>query len=56
MQTVTERFLRYVGLDTQSDDRSASFPSTEGQLALGRMLVEELREMGAEEAQMKTAM
>ncbi|MCI8624634.1 MAG: peptidase T [Provencibacterium sp.] len=52
MQTVTERFLRYVGLDTQSDDRSASFPSTEGQLALGRMLVEELREMGAEEAQM----
>lgn len=52
MQTVTERFLKYVRFDTQSDDRSQSVPSTEKQLALGRELVKELQEMGADEAQM----
>lgn len=48
--TVTERFLRYVVIDTQSDPASPTFPSTEKQKNLGRVLVRELREMGIEDA------
>ncbi|MEO6851045.1 MAG: peptidase T, partial [Mucilaginibacter sp.] len=44
--TVTERFLRYVTIDTQSDPHSASFPSTEKQKNLGRLLVNELIAIG----------
>lgn len=50
--TVTERFLRYVQIDTQSDPLSKSFPSTEKQKDLGRLLVQELREMGIKDAVM----
>ncbi|MDB5131483.1 MAG: pepT [Mucilaginibacter sp.] len=48
--TVTERFLRYVVVDTQSDPSSGSFPSTEKQKKLGRILVNELREIGINDA------
>ncbi len=44
--TVTERFLRYVVIDTQSDPESATCPSTEKQKDLGRLLATELRSMG----------
>src|SRR6476469_870363 len=44
--TVTERFLRYVIIDTQSDPASPTCPSTEKQKDLGRLLVKELLEMG----------
>lgn len=47
-----ERFLRYVTFDTRSDERSSSVPSTPGQLALLRQLVDELRAMGLEDADM----
>jgi len=50
--TVTERFIRYVQVDTQSDPESRSFPSTEKQKDLGRMLVRELQEMGIRDADM----
>lgn len=50
--TVTERFLRYVTIDTQSDANSTSIPSTEKQKDLGRLLVEELHAMGITDAQM----
>ncbi|HET9948721.1 MAG TPA: peptidase T [Longimicrobiales bacterium] len=43
---VVERFLEYVRFDTQSDEWSRTCPSTPGQLALGRRLVAELRELG----------
>jgi tripeptide aminopeptidase len=46
------RFLRYVVIDTQSDPRSTSYPSTEKQLDLSRLLVEELRELGLEDARL----
>jgi tripeptide aminopeptidase len=47
-----ERFRRYVRIDTQSArDRTAS-PSTPGQLKLGRILVEELREAGLRDAEL----
>src|SRR3954462_3573008 len=44
--TVTERFLRYVVIDTQSDPTSPTCPSTEKQKDLGRLLVKELLEIG----------
>jgi tripeptide aminopeptidase len=48
--TVTERFLRYVQIDTQSDPQSNTFPSTEKQKDLSRLLVKELLEMGIADA------
>jgi len=50
--TVTERFLRYVKIDTQSDPESPTCPSTEKQKNLGRLLVEELLEIGLKDAEM----
>jgi tripeptide aminopeptidase len=48
--TVTERFLRYVVIDTQSDPASPTCPSTEKQKDLGRLLARELQEMGIGDA------
>lgn len=42
-----ERLVRYAAIDSQSDDASASKPSTATQLALARVLVAELTEIGA---------
>jgi len=47
---VKERLLRYVQIDTQSDPQSKSFPSTEKQKNLGRLLVEELHQIGISDA------
>lgn len=44
--TVSERFLRYVSFDTQSDENSESCPSTEKQRLLGAALAEEMKAMG----------
>ncbi|RKN84076.1 peptidase T [Paenibacillus ginsengarvi] len=49
---IIARFTAYVQVDTQSDDGSETCPSTPGQLTLGRMLVQELREIGMEEVTM----
>jgi tripeptide aminopeptidase len=46
------RFLRYVVIDTQSDPRSSTYPSTAKQLDLSRLLVAELRELGLEDARL----
>ena len=48
--TALERFLRYVAIDTQADDRSTSHPSTQGQLTLLKQLVEELKAVGVRDA------
>ena len=48
--TVTERFLRYVVIDTQSDPASPTCPSTEKQKDLGRLLAAELQAMGIADA------
>ena len=48
--TVTERFLRYVVIDTQSDPTSPTCPSTEKQKNLGRLLAAELQAMGITDA------
>ena len=52
MMPVTERFLRYVGFDTQSDENSETCPSTAKQKLLGAALVEEMKEMGSADARM----
>jgi tripeptide aminopeptidase len=46
MESVLDRFLRYVKVDTQSDDDSDSYPSTARQLDLSRMLADECRAIG----------
>lgn len=48
--TVKERFLRYVGIDTQSDPNADTYPSTEKQKNLGRLLVAELQQIGIADA------
>ena len=50
--TVTERFIRYAKIDTQSDPESPTCPSTEKQKNLSRILVEELKQMGIADAEM----
>src|SRR3954469_10401227 len=52
MATVLDRFLRYVQYDTQSDDASTSYPSTDKQLVLLRDLVAELQGLGLADAAM----
>lgn len=47
MKTVTERFLSYISLDTQSLDEAEHVPSTDKQYTLAKQLVEELKGMGA---------
>jgi tripeptide aminopeptidase len=48
--TVTDRFLKYVKIDTQSDPASPTCPSTMKQKNLGKILVEELLAMGISDA------
>ena len=52
MQTVTQRFLRYVSFDTKSDPNSETCPSSAKQKLLGAALVEEMKAMGIEDAHM----
>ena len=49
---VADRLLRYVQVDTQSDPYSTSFPSTEKQKNLSKILVDELQQMGIQDAAM----
>ncbi len=50
--TCVERFLKYVKYDTQSDDESKSFPSTEKQKILSKDLADELKKIGIEDSHM----
>jgi len=50
--TVLERFLRYVKIDTQSDEESSTFPSDPKQLYLSKLLVDELKAIGLPDAHM----
>ncbi|GAB3992210.1 peptidase T [Spirosoma daeguense] len=50
--TAVDRFLRYVQIDTQSDPQSTTNPSTEKQKDLSRVLVQELHEMGINDAEL----
>ncbi len=50
MSRLLERFVRYVKIDTQADETSASYPSTPGQLVLAALLRDELLAMGYADA------
>lgn len=50
--TALDRFLKYVTIDTQSDPDSLSYPSTEKQKNLGKILVEELHQLGITDAEL----
>src|SRR6476661_6719906 len=50
--TASERFMRYVQIDTQSDPLSQSQPTTEKQKNLSKLLVEELQAIGITDAHM----
>lgn len=50
MEKIVERFKRYIAVDTRSDETSKTCPSTPGQLELGALLVEELKEIGLTDA------
>src|SRR3982751_1322463 len=48
--TATDRLMRYVQVDTQSDPQSVSTPSTQKQKDLGKILVSELLQLGVADA------
>src|SRR5262245_15536721 len=50
MESLLERFCRYVRVDTQADEKAVTYPSTPGQLELGRFVLQELRALGLSDA------
>jgi tripeptide aminopeptidase len=50
MNMLLDRFCRYVRIDTQADEKATTYPSSVGQLELGRLLTEELRALGLRDA------
>lgn len=52
MESVVERFLRYVAFDTQSDEASDSCPSTAKQKLLGQCIVNDMLKIGIADAHM----
>jgi len=50
MERLLERFCRYARINTQANEKASTYPSSPGQLELGRMLLRELREMGIRDA------
>ena len=51
-RALLERFIRYVKVDTQSDENSTTSPSTMKQKDLGRLLADELKALGCADARM----
>lgn len=49
---LTDRFMRYVQIDTQSDPNGTAYPTTEKQKDLSRILLEELKQMGLQKVEM----
>lgn len=50
MNSLLDRFCRYVRYDTQSDEKATTYPSSTGQFELGRLLVTELHSLGLRDA------
>lgn len=51
MSTLLERFCRYVQVETTAVEQTTDYPSSKGQLELGRILAEELRAMGLKDVE-----
>ncbi len=52
MQSVIDRFIRYIKIDTQSARNAEAYPSTQKQLNLAKLLVKELKDLGLADAAM----
>ena len=52
MNKNVERFIKYAKIDTQADENTGTTPSTEKQKNLSRLLVQELKELGLDDAYM----
>ena len=52
MSKIVDRFMRYISIDTQSDEDSPTSPSTAKQFRLARLLAEELTEMGVSDVRL----
>jgi tripeptide aminopeptidase len=50
MEPLLDRFCRYARVDTQANEKATSYPSSPGQLELGRLVVAELQGMGIKDA------
>ncbi len=50
MQSLLDRFCRYVQIDTQAREEAKTYPSSPGQLELGKLLVQELQALGVKDA------
>jgi len=50
LESLIERFCRYVKVDTQAQDNAGTYPSSPGQMELGRILAGELRSVGLADA------
>src|SRR5205085_1781589 len=50
MDSLLDRFCRYVRIDTQANENARTYPSSPGQLELGRVLVDELRALRVADA------
>ena len=46
---IVERFKKYIAVDTKADPNNENCPSSEGQLELGKIIVEDLKEIGLED-------
>src|SRR5436305_9875922 len=51
MNTLLDRFCRYARVNTQADEAAGVYPSSLGQVELGRLLAEELRALGLRDAE-----
>src|ERR1700676_269061 len=51
MDALLDRFCRYVRMYTQADEAATTYPSSPGQLELGRLLTQELRALGLRDAE-----
>jgi tripeptide aminopeptidase len=51
MKELLDRFCRYVRIDTQANEAAGTYPSSPGQLELGRVLTDELRALGLRDAE-----
>jgi len=51
-EEIIKRFTTYVQVDTQSNEESSTCPSTEGQIKLAQMLVQELKDIGMQDVTM----
>jgi tripeptide aminopeptidase len=51
MNSLLDRFLRYVKVGTTANEKVTTYPSSPGQLVLGKMLTEELRALGVSDAE-----